>query len=214
MKQGDHMSKQSRRSVSVKGLTYQRVKNYVFSRGNSLSSFLESAIVDAIGRPTDEDRRKFGELLEAREKASEAKAAKEKTHEPSKIPDPPQADKPGESVAATAPHPVAYDIETTGVGTDSSGDVKIAVVMSDESVTVEPLPKLEVKSVPKEAPPEPELPSASSFEERPVSRPYKQKIPGVRTRTLSKGNPAAERESEVTEDPEGFEGYVPPILQF
>jgi len=62
-------SKQTRRSVSVKGTTHQRIKNYV--RDGSVAGFIEKLIEEKLGAPTDEDHRKFGEWLEAREKGPE-----------------------------------------------------------------------------------------------------------------------------------------------
>lgn len=65
----------TRRSVSVKGTTYQRVKNHVKERGGSISGFLEDLIREKLGEPTDEERRKFGEAMKVRQKkAQEARA--------------------------------------------------------------------------------------------------------------------------------------------
>ena len=70
---------QTRRSVSVKGITHHRIKNYVDSRGESVASFLEMEVTERFGEPTDEDRRKFGELIEEKGKRSKAQqAAQEK----------------------------------------------------------------------------------------------------------------------------------------
>ena len=74
--------KQTRRSVSVKGLTYQRLKGYCDRTGQSLSSFVENLVAEAIGAPTDEDRQKFGETVKASEKVSETK---EPAKEPTKV---------------------------------------------------------------------------------------------------------------------------------
>ena len=65
---------QTRRSVSVRGLTYQRVRNHV--SGGSISGFVEEVIQQRLGEPDDEDHRKFGEAMKAREKKSEAPKTK------------------------------------------------------------------------------------------------------------------------------------------
>ena len=64
-------ARQTRRSVSVKGLTYQRLKKHVGEDG-SVSGFVEKLLANRLGEPDDEDRQKFGEAMEAREKKSEA----------------------------------------------------------------------------------------------------------------------------------------------
>jgi hypothetical protein len=74
-------AKQTRRSISVKGPTYQRIKNYAAANGSTVAGFVEDTIQASLGPPTDEDRKKFGELVEQREKESEAVKAKE-IHEP------------------------------------------------------------------------------------------------------------------------------------
>lgn len=46
--------KQTRKSISVKGITYQRVKDYCDKEGRSVSGFLEDIIaakLDALGVP-------------------------------------------------------------------------------------------------------------------------------------------------------------------
>ncbi len=46
--------RQTRRSISVRGITYQRLKNYCDARGLSISGFLEQLIaerMDAEGEP-------------------------------------------------------------------------------------------------------------------------------------------------------------------
>jgi hypothetical protein len=46
--------RQTRRSISVKGITYQRLKDYCDAEGESVSGFLESIIaerLDAAGVP-------------------------------------------------------------------------------------------------------------------------------------------------------------------
>lgn len=42
--------KQSRRSISVRGLTYQRVKNYCEKREHSISGYLETLIAADLDR--------------------------------------------------------------------------------------------------------------------------------------------------------------------
>lgn len=66
---------QTRRSVSVKGATYTRIKTYVAEHGGSISGFLEDLLLDKLGPPDDEDHRKFGEAQEKRQKESEARKA-------------------------------------------------------------------------------------------------------------------------------------------
>lgn len=49
------MAKSTRHSISVKGLTYQRLKDYCDQQGRSVSGYLEEIIaekLDAIGVPT------------------------------------------------------------------------------------------------------------------------------------------------------------------
>jgi hypothetical protein len=49
--------KQTRRSISVKGITYQRLKDYCEQEGVSVSGFLEDIIaekLDALGIPVPE----------------------------------------------------------------------------------------------------------------------------------------------------------------
>ena len=49
--------RQTRRSISVRGITYQRLKNYCDARGLSISGFLEQLIaerMDAEGEPVPE----------------------------------------------------------------------------------------------------------------------------------------------------------------
>lgn len=75
-------AKQTRRSISIRGLTYQRIKNYVEANGGTISGFVENTIEENMGPPTDEDRQKFGEVVEQREKDSKkAPKAKEESDE-------------------------------------------------------------------------------------------------------------------------------------
>jgi len=73
--------KQTRRSISVKGTTYQRIKHYVGDNGGCIASFVEQLLHEKLGDPTDEDRKKFGEEMERREKESAARKAEEKKDE-------------------------------------------------------------------------------------------------------------------------------------
>lgn len=63
---------QTRRSVSVRGLTYQRLKKHVDVHGGSVSGFVEDLLREKLGEPDEEDRRKFGEAMKARQKETEA----------------------------------------------------------------------------------------------------------------------------------------------
>lgn len=73
--------RQTRRSVSVRGTTYQRIKKYVDAQGGSVANFIEELLVEKLGTPTDEDRRKFGEDVERREKETAARTAAEEQDE-------------------------------------------------------------------------------------------------------------------------------------
>lgn len=88
-------AKQTRRSISIKGLTYQRIQKFVAANGGTISGFVEDTIQENMGEPTDEDRKKFGEAMKEREKETEAKKAEEtdepqiqETPEPEPEPDP------------------------------------------------------------------------------------------------------------------------------
>jgi hypothetical protein len=50
-----------RRSISIRGLTYQRLKTYCEAQGISLSGYIESVVCEKIGPATAEDLRKFDE---------------------------------------------------------------------------------------------------------------------------------------------------------
>ena len=53
-KRDDMAKRQTRRSISVKGITYQRLKDYCDAEGRSVSGFLEDIIaekLDAAGVP-------------------------------------------------------------------------------------------------------------------------------------------------------------------
>lgn len=72
------MTEQTRRSVSVKGLTYQRIKKFVEqSRSTTVSGFVEALLAEKLGEPDEEERRKFGEAMKAREKRAEATKAEQ-----------------------------------------------------------------------------------------------------------------------------------------
>jgi hypothetical protein len=52
--EGTMAKRQTRRSISVKGITYQRLKDYCEASGNSVSGYLEEIIaekLDAAGVP-------------------------------------------------------------------------------------------------------------------------------------------------------------------
>lgn len=61
----------------MRGTTYTRIKGYVEEHGGSISGFLEDLLLDKLGAPDDEDRRKFGEAQAKRQKESEARKAQE-----------------------------------------------------------------------------------------------------------------------------------------
>ena len=69
--------RQTRRSISVKGITYQRLKDHVAKTGDSVSGYIEALIEEKLGPPTAEDRKKFGEARETSEKGSKAEEADE-----------------------------------------------------------------------------------------------------------------------------------------
>lgn len=69
--------RQTRRSVSVKGTTYARIKLYTEKHGGSISGFVEDVIARRLGEPTAEDRRKFDESVAARQASSEAEKAQD-----------------------------------------------------------------------------------------------------------------------------------------
>jgi hypothetical protein len=91
-----------RNSISVKGLTYQRIKDYLATlpppvkgeKPHSSSGFLEKLILAKLGPETEEDRRKFGEVEEARVRAQEEKQ-----------PEPPPAPDPAPEPVEAAPEP-------------------------------------------------------------------------------------------------------------
>jgi hypothetical protein len=74
---------QTRRSVSVKGLTYQRIEAYVATTGGTISGFVEDTIVSNLGSPTEEDRRKFDE--ESAKKASVLERTPVRESEPTQV---------------------------------------------------------------------------------------------------------------------------------
>jgi len=56
----------TRRSISIKGITYQRLKDYCEALGISVSGYVEDLVGERLGPVTDEDRRKFDEAIGAR----------------------------------------------------------------------------------------------------------------------------------------------------
>lgn len=66
------MGKKSRRSISVRGLTYQRIQAHCDANGGqSISGFIEDLIRDKIGGPSSEECRKFAEEAKMREMEEE-----------------------------------------------------------------------------------------------------------------------------------------------
>ena len=53
-------------SISVKGVTYDRIKVHVDEHGGSISNFCEEIIGEKLGPPTDEYRKKFDESEQER----------------------------------------------------------------------------------------------------------------------------------------------------
>jgi hypothetical protein len=72
-------ARQTRRSVSVKGLTYQRIKKHCDREGTSVSGFLEEVLAEKLGEPSDEELQKFGEAMKSRHNGSEAAKADDKS---------------------------------------------------------------------------------------------------------------------------------------
>ena len=63
----------SRCSISVKGVTYDRIKAYADANGGSISGFCEDVIEANLGPSTDEDRKKFDESEQKRIENQKAK---------------------------------------------------------------------------------------------------------------------------------------------
>ena len=172
--------KQTRKSISVKGLTYQRIRKHVAKTGQTKSGFVEAVIAEALGPMTDEERQKFGEVLEARDKGTEAVKDPEETHDAQEAtPDP--ADEVREISAR--PEPVIEPIPKPAV----EPDVK---------------PVIEPVYEPK---PEPARETAAE------SEPQRNKI---WDNPLNRGTPVEPKPEEPERVPEGFEDYIPPILEF
>lgn len=70
--------RQTRCSISLRGITYERMGLYVAEHGGSRSGFVEDLVAEKLGEPTDEDRKKFGEETERREREAAAEKAEEK----------------------------------------------------------------------------------------------------------------------------------------
>jgi hypothetical protein len=62
----------SRCSISVKGVTYDRIKAYVEEHGESISNFCELVIEEKLGPPTAADSKKFDEAKQKRIKEQKA----------------------------------------------------------------------------------------------------------------------------------------------
>jgi hypothetical protein len=82
---------QTRRSVSVKGLTYQRIEDYVATTGGSLSGFLEQVIAGKIGEPSEAERAEFDVVI-----AREPEEVEELPKEPDPAEDLPKEPDPAE----------------------------------------------------------------------------------------------------------------------
>ena len=96
----------TRKSVSVKGLTYQRIADYLLTlpppppgeKKQTKSGFLEDLIAEKLGVPTEEDRQKFAALQAAKLEAKETET------EPSPEPEAPSQSEPVEA----SPNPPAH----------------------------------------------------------------------------------------------------------
>lgn len=107
--------RQTRRSISVKGLTYKRVKAHVATlpepppgeRPNSISGFVEQLIEKALGPVTPEERQKFGEDEEATVEAEETE------QEPEPPPEPEAPEKPSEP--PPAPESTEASVDQTAI---------------------------------------------------------------------------------------------------
>jgi len=180
-------TKQTRRSVSVKGLTYQRLQDYCESQGKPVSGFLEELVFERLGKPTEEDRQKFGVSQETRDKASTApKRAKEQSHESQEdqtIPDSPTPDKAREGAPRPACKPVIKPVPK-----------------SDAKPSRQPVIEPVIKPIPES--------SRRAREEDPFERSPK--------RPLSKGSPVEkdDKKPDFDENSPELDGYIPPILQF
>jgi len=173
--------KQNRRSISVKGLTYQRISKHVAKTGQTKSGFVEAVIEEALGAMTDEERQKFGEALKSSDKGSEAiiVAAKEPHDAQEATPDPP------DQVRESAPRPAPV-IEP----------IPKPAVEPEVKPVIEPV--YEPKPEPaREVAPEPE-PERNKIWDNPHNR----------------GTPVESKPDEPEKVPEGFEDYIPPILEF
>ena len=143
-------SKQTRRSVSVKGTTHQRIKDHL--KGGSVAGFVEKLIEEKLGAPTDEERRKFGEWLEAREKGPEAvTAVKEPDEQQAQPPSPPKP------LLDTGPEEtlIAKSFESVNIPEDAFQDAGLGAGLD----VAQPEPELKAE-------PEPELKSTK----RPLSK--------------------------------------------
>lgn len=73
--------RQTRRSISVKGITYQRLKNFCESQGLSVSGYLE----DIIANRLDEANVPVPEHVEPRPEPPSSSTAVKAPHEPDEI---------------------------------------------------------------------------------------------------------------------------------
>lgn len=65
-------SKQTRKSISIRGLVHQRIEAHCSQTGETVAGFIEDIISAKFGEPTEEDRRKFAEKKGKSDKGSEA----------------------------------------------------------------------------------------------------------------------------------------------
>jgi hypothetical protein len=61
----------TRKALSVKSTTYDRIKFYVDQHGGSVSGVLEDAIKEKIGLPTEKQRQEFEAALQLRKEETE-----------------------------------------------------------------------------------------------------------------------------------------------
>lgn len=175
--------KQTRKSISVKGLTYQRLSKYCDQTGQTRSGFVENLLEEVLGAPTDEECQKFGGAQETGDKGDTATKAEQENPHDAQETTPAPADESRESTPAPTREPVVEPIPKP-------------VVEPKRKPVVEPV--YEPKTEPaREAAPDPE-PKRSRIWDNPLNR----------------GTPAEPIKEESEETPEGFEDYVPPILEF
>ena len=65
--------REKRNSVSIKGLVYQRAKDYCDAHGFSVSGLIEILVEEKFGPLSPEDRKKFDELIAKRQAEKDCK---------------------------------------------------------------------------------------------------------------------------------------------